>query len=36
MCGSRRLGEEDAANEVENDFEVWYECGSLPAQPLPV
>ncbi|URE11786.1 hypothetical protein MUK42_04242 [Musa troglodytarum] len=36
MCGLRRFGEEDAANEVENDFEVWYECGSLPAQSLPV
>ncbi|CAD5166672.1 unnamed protein product [Musa acuminata subsp. malaccensis] len=34
--GLRRLGEDAAAEEVERDFEVWYECGSLPLEPLPV
>ncbi|RWW15675.1 hypothetical protein BHE74_00002440 [Ensete ventricosum] len=34
--GLRRLGEDAAAEEVERDFEVWYECGSLPVEPLPV
>ncbi|URE31193.1 hypothetical protein MUK42_06390 [Musa troglodytarum] len=34
--GLRRLGEDAAAEEVERDFEVWYECGSLPMEPLPV
>ncbi|WOL14872.1 hypothetical protein Cni_G23653 [Canna indica] len=34
--GLRRLGEKEAAIEVEKDFEVWDECGSLPMEALPV